>query len=140
MYDLSYLPTFIKNNNPIKYGMNRFYGKRFLQKSPRKVELYSNKTKNYEIEIYIVAFNNKDLIKSQIYFLKKNCLDNYKLVIADNSSNKEVAEKIENICKRNHIDYIKLPENNKLELSWSHGYSLNYLMKHFIMGSRVPYF
>jgi len=134
----SYLPSFIRHNKPIRYLLNRYYWKVFLSKEPVKVELANNK--NEEIEIYIVAFNNDKLIENQVYFLKKNCLDNYKLIIADNSSDKEISDKIYNLCKKEHLDYIKLPKNKKLELSWSHGYTLNYLMKHFILKSKIPYF
>ena len=49
------------------------------------MNFYSN-IKDADIEIYIVAFNNSELIENQIIYLNKNCLDKYKLIIADNSS------------------------------------------------------
>ena len=73
-----------------------------------------------EIDIYIVAFNNDALIEKQIFFLEKNCLDNYKLVIADNSSNLEVSQKIKKLCEKSRINYIKLPQNIKLDGSRNH--------------------
>lgn len=143
MYNFrSYIPLFIKNNNPIKYLCNKYYWSVFMEKSPQLVKLFSTGITNesINIELYIVAFNNDRLIKNQIEFLRKNCLDNYKLIIADNSTNKEVSKKIYELCKNNHIDYIKLPKNDKIQLSRSHWYSLNYLMKNFILTSEIPYF
>lgn len=138
-YFWSYLPTFIRNNNPIKYLLIRYYWRVFLKKKPIKVKLF-NDNKNEDIEIYIIAFNNDKLIENQIYFLRKNCLDNYKLIIADNSSDDEISNKIYNLCEKKHVDYIRLPKDNNLKLSWSHWYALNYLMKHFILKSKIPYF
>ena len=140
MYDFfKYLPTFIRNNNPIKYLSNRITWNKFLNKPPIDVSLYSD-TEVVDIEIYVVAFNNPQLIENHILYLNKNCLDKYKLIIADNSSDPWASKEIKELCKKNRIDYIKLPKNKKLELSRSHGYSLNYLMKHFILKSKVPYF
>ena len=140
MYDFfTYLPVFIRNNNPIKYIKNRTIWRKFLNKPPVEVNFYSN-IKDADIEIYIVAFNNSELIENQIIYLNKNCLDKYKLIIADNSSDTWASQQIKQLCKDNKVDYIKLPKNVGLELSRSHWYSLNYLMKNFILKSKVPNF
>ena len=91
-----------------------------------------------ELDLYIIAFNNADLVFNQIFFLKKNLKDNYRLIIIDNSNNYSKSQEIENICIKNKTSYVKLPEN-KLKSSYSHALSLNYTMKNIISKQKTKY-
>ena len=90
------------------------------------------------ILIYIIAFNKPELIEEQILFLKKYLVDNYRLLIVDNSNILSKSLEIERICDNNMVSYIKLPMN-KLTASHSHWLSLNYIMKHIITKSKTQY-
>lgn len=130
-----YFWRFLKNNNPyiwVKYFFNK---KNFMKQNLEKVKIYDGL---FDIDIYIIAFNKPELITKQMYFLKKNLKDNYRLIIADNSNNESSAKQIESICEINKISYIRLPKN-KLNASHSHGLSLNYLMSHIISKSKTKY-
>lgn len=128
--------SFIKNNSPIRLLKNKIFGYKFLKQNPRYVFLHNNES---DIDIYIVAFNKPQLIEKQITLLKKNLLDKYNLIIADNSNDEKCAKKIKDICIKNKVNYIRLPEN-KLKGSHSHWIVLNYLMKNFVLKSKSQYF
>lgn len=95
------------------------------------------------IDIYIVAFNNLQILEDQIYFLRKNILDeDYTITIADNSSDKRIRTQIESLCKQQKIGYISLPKNHLglIGPSYSHGGALNWIYKHIIQKRTPKYF
>lgn len=89
---------------------------------------------NQSLLIVTVAFNKPELIEKQIELVKRYCMDpSYKHVIVDNSTNKKARKSIEDICSRNFIDYIPVPQlPNKLSRTrffWycaSEGIALNW--------------
>jgi len=135
MYSLNSILYFIKNNSPYRIIQNKKFSDKFLTMKPVKsvfIKKYS------ELDLYIIAFNNADLVFNQIFFLKKNLKDNYRLIIIDNSNNYSKSQEIENICIKNKTSYVKLPEN-KLKSSYSHALSLNYTMKNIISKQKTKY-
>ena len=134
----SYIIPFLKYNNPIKLIKNRIFSKRYLKLKPIEI-IKPHSPRKGEIDIYIIAFNKHFLIESQIYFLKKNLLDEYVLNVMDNSSDMTASNEIKNICINNNCNYVRLPMN-KLEQSHSHWLALNYVMEYFILKSNSDYF
>lgn len=83
------------------------------------------------VDIVVVAFNNADLIRYQYELVKKNILDNYSYIIADNSTEPSVRAEIEQFCREQKISYISLPKDylNYIGTSYSHAAVLNYLCR-----------
>jgi len=131
---LNYFTKFIINNNPVRIFNNWKNRREFMRKLPIESLI---KEWNFDIDIYILAFNKPDLIKAQIAFLKKHLLDKYRLIIVDNSNVK--SDVVRQVCISNDVSYVKLP-NNKLEHSHSHWAALNYIMKNFILKQKTKYF
>lgn len=74
-----------------------------------------------------IAFNNPDLVEYQLRLLRKNCLDNYLMLICDNSNNNSRSKEIHEVCKRYKASYIKLPVTLYPEHpSQSHGSAINW--------------
>lgn len=85
------------------------------------------------IFIVSVSFNNEYLVQNQIKYFKENNLSKKNvLIIADNSSKKEIRKEIKNICNKENIYYISLPRNPWKQVNLSHGVTLNWIYKNFI--------
>ena len=91
----------------------------------KKVNVQNKKLKEPIIDMIVVSFNNDKIIEIQIDKLKEHVKDPFCLTIADNSTDKEYAGKIEKICIRKKVGYIKLPGQNYFKKSYSHGIALN---------------
>lgn len=74
------------------------------------------------IKYYSIHFNRPDFVKIQFELSK---IVGYELVIVNNGRNIE----IENICKELNIQHIETNNNNSKGPSYSHGNSINQLMK-----------
>lgn len=100
------------------------------------------KDDNQNLDIVSVAFNNEQIIEHQIRLIKKYIQGDYNYIVADNSSNKEIQQKIKNICEKNNISYIILPPNhlNLIGPSYSHSASLNWIYNHIIKQRKAKYF
>lgn len=135
MYTINNFKGFIKNISPINSIKRKFYVNRFLNTKLEESNIINSFS---EIDIYIVAFNWPELIEYQILSLKKNLIDKYRLIIVDNSNNTIKSSEIKGICNKYKISYIKLPDN-KLFSSYSHGLSLNYIVKNIIKKQKTQY-
>lgn len=77
--------------------------------------------------LVVVAFNNERLIRMQIERLKKYSVENFQLLITDNSSDEQIAAKIQTICYAEKVSYIRVPRQRLFRLSDSHGIALNWV-------------
>jgi len=95
-----------------------------------------------DILLTVVAFNNLEIIKIQHSYLKKFLKDSFDYVVADNSSKKDISEKIKAFCSINNISYIKIPYNplTNVRASGSHGVALNWCYKNLIQKYNPKYF
>lgn len=121
--------------NNIRKGelAKKFYKKKALNEN----KVIDNK--KYEICIFTIAFNNVDVIKYQIKFIKKNCMDNdIKHIVVDNSTSQDISNKIKSLCIEEDIEYYKLPQN-PFSLSNSHGAAVNWVCKNIIDKIKVKY-
>lgn len=94
-----------------------------------------------DLLIITIAFNNVDVIKSQNFYLKKYLKDDFKYLIVDNSTNKEISLDIYNYCNLNNIYYTKIPENIfETNPSKSHGAALNWTYNNIIKENKPLFF
>lgn len=93
-------------------------------------------------ELISIAFNNVDIIKNQVAYLRKNLKDKYHLTIADNSSNNVTRGEIKSFCRSKSISYLPLPRPllNFNDPSFSHGAALNWIYKYHLKDLNVKYF
>lgn len=131
-----YIRSVLLNNNPRKL-IKRFFDKRRFYSS--KVIFSFNLDKKADFEIYTIAYNNAKFIEYQALSLKKHLKDKFFYIVWDNSNNIAESKKIQNICKKYNIGYIKLPEN-PLKYSRSHIVSLNYICWNYILKRPCQYF
>lgn len=120
---------------------NWYYNKNF--RSVYHINCDNKKLKNKNVvDLVTVAFNNEIVIKQQIRLLKKYMIDPYTYTVADNSPDPDKQEKIRKICEENKAGYIKLPKNPYTGIypSISHGSTLNWLLKHYILKRKANYF
>lgn len=92
------------------------------------------------LDIVTVAFNNPTLIETQINLIQKNLVGLYSYIVADNSTRKESALEIQNICHSKKVGYIKLPQNPWSQANLSHGIALNWIYHNFIKPRKAEYF
>ncbi len=92
-----------------------------------------------EIDIVTTAFNNPGVILYQIKLLRKYLIDSYCYTVADNSTNAKKSDAIMNICKKERVSYIRLP-NNPYNNSVSHGVAMNWIYKNYIVKRKAKYF
>ena len=92
------------------------------------------------VDVYVVAFNNPELIRVQYLLLKKFYVDNFTYIVVDNSSKRGARECVARFCKENDIAYVSMPFNflNKIGTSYSHAMCLNYICKR-ILAIRQPF-
>ncbi len=92
--------------------------------------------------VLTVAYNSVWMLKWQIQFGERHFSDIDHL-IADNSSDPEVAREIESLCRNAGIAYLKLPFNRfslgrPKDASLSHAAALNWVWRHVIERVRPP--
>ena len=90
-----------------------------------------------EMMILTVAFNNEQLIERQIELIKENIKDeNFRYMVADNSTSRQKRKAIKEVCHRNGIDYIAVPRTmcrlTNYQCAISHGAALNWVYYHFL--------
>ncbi len=91
-----------------------------------------------------IAFNHEGLIRKQIEMVKMHVKDNdYRHIIADNSTDSAKRRLIKEICAKENVEYVEVPsyinKYNCTSLFWngnSHGAALNWLFYHFIKPRR----
>ncbi len=91
------------------------------------------------LDLITIAFNNPHVISYQIRLLRKYLIDPYHYTVADNSNDKEKSEAIMSICKKENIQYIRLPKN-PYSTSMSHGVAMNWVHKNYILKRGLMYF
>lgn len=88
--------------------------------------------KKSPLDIFVVTFNNAKITEYQIKLLKKFIDGNYVLTIVDNSTQKQQAEKIAEICDKYNISYYKIKQSGTIDPSRSHGDCLDWIYKNII--------
>ncbi|MDO8664753.1 MAG: glycosyltransferase [Candidatus Liptonbacteria bacterium] len=76
--------------------------------------------------VFVIAFNDAQLIDLQNRALKKYLRDPYEYFVIDNSSRDDRSEKIKAYCLANKISYARLPKNPGMDGSLSNGFALNW--------------
>jgi hypothetical protein len=77
--------------------------------------------------LFVVAFNDAELIDLQSRALEKYARDPYEYFVIDNSNKEERSEKIKAYCLANKISYVRLPKNPGMDGSLSNGFALNWI-------------
>ncbi len=93
--------------------------------------------------IFTIAFNNVQVLKYQLKFLKENLRDPYVHVIADNSPGKKQQKVIQELCREYQVGYILLPKNaylDKRSASYSHGAAATWLYYNYVCRVKPKYF
>ena len=90
-----------------------------------------------EMLILTVAFNNEQLIERQIELIRDNIKDdNYRYMVADNSTSRQKRKLIQEVCQRYGIDYIPVPFGigilTNCQCAISHGAALNWVYYHVL--------
>ena len=90
-----------------------------------------------EMLILTVAFNNEQLIERQIELIRDNIKDeNYRYMVADNSTSREKRKAIKEVCHKHGIGYIPVPLFfcflTNQQCAVSHGAALNWVYYHFL--------
>lgn len=93
-----------------------------------------------DIVLISVAFNNSLVIEYQIKLINKYLTGSFFYIIADNSTNNSESTKIELLCNKYKISYLKLPKYATSEPSVSHGMSLNWLYRNVIQKINITKF
>jgi hypothetical protein len=123
----------------IRYAINEHTPVRLLSNYA-----YSNRPVQNRnmVDLVTIAFNNDKVIAHQIRLVKKYFHDSYVHLIADNSSDSMIWQKIYKICQENNVSYIKLPTNPYLGLggSDSQGAAQNWVYRHYIIPRQAAYF
>lgn len=85
-----------------------------------------------EAMLLTVAFNKPELIELQAKSLQRYFRDPYQLIVADNSSDANVRQEVQSICRSVGATYISLPPNPARNGGDSHGLALNWVHRHVI--------
>lgn len=94
-------------------------------------------------DLATVTFNNDRVVEYQIRSLKLFFKYPFRYTVFDNSSNEAAAKRIQGICKKYQVGYIKLPPQVFLPKgfgSYSHGIAINYAVNHYIKNGGARYF
>lgn len=105
----------------------------FYRTKPKRFSdsLFNLNTSGSQIDIVTIAFNNDKMIEYQILLVKKYVNDSYTHIVADNSNNEIVSIRIEGICAKHDVLYVKIPFI-KLKPSWSHAAALTWTYRNII--------
>jgi hypothetical protein len=82
--------------------------------------------------LFVVAFNDFELIDLQYRALKKYVSDPYEYLVVDNSNREDRSEKIKTYCLANKISYVQLPKNPGMDGSLSNGFALNWIYANLV--------
>ena len=95
------------------------------------------KGEHCEMLILTVAYNNEHLIERQIELIRDNIKDeNYRYMVADNSTSRQKRMVIKQICQNHGVSYIAIPKAicilTNHQCAVSHGAALNWVYYHFL--------
>ena len=94
---------------------------------------------NQSTDIVTIAYNNDQIIPYHVQYMEKYYSDDHTHIIADNSSDQNISEKIKNYCIEHNVPYIRVPKNHQ-KGSYSHATALNWVYKHIISKRRPSCF
>lgn len=108
------------------------------------LSIIRKESKNKSLLLCSIAFQNPEVIELQIKLLRKNLKDDFYYFIADNSLDIDKAKRIETICHKYTVNYLRLPTNpyngkNGMP-SFSNGAAMNYVFTNLIHSCDVKYF
>ena len=102
--------------------------KRFMSARPK----YSNLVGEFSgAVIATVAFNRPDVTEWQIYLIRRHVAEHEGYIVFDNSSDMSKRKEIKELCRREQVSYVSLP-NNSLRSGDSHAAALNWITRNFI--------
>ena len=82
--------------------------------------------------VFVVAFNDVELVGLQNRALKKYMDDPYEYLVVDNSSKEDRSKKIKAYCLTNNLSYVRLPKNPGMDGSLSNGFALNWIYANLV--------
>lgn len=126
---------------PFKRQLQQLKIKIYVSTQARK-KVITSESRQSQLDIVSIAFNNELVIRCQIKLLRKYLTDNFVYTVIDNSSDCIKQENIAQICFENGVNYI-LPPRNPFQGevgSDSHGATLNWTYKNFICPRKPRYF
>ena len=86
-------------------------------------------------DLIVISFNNAEVIEYQIKTLSRFFKCPYRYTVFDNSTNEKYSVSINQICKKNNIGFIRLPNQNFIPKGWgsySHGIAINFVINKYI--------
>lgn len=94
-----------------------------------------------QLTLATIAFNNPVVIAIQILLLRKFMLDDYVLIIADNSSDSHARVLLRNVCAKLGTHYVSIPRfPMTLGPSDSHAIALNWVYSNIFLSNESAYF
>jgi len=85
------------------------------------------------IKIYSIHYIKPEFVELQYHQFKKNCNDEYELIIVNNAFDDNTKNSIIDICKKFNINSIKITDNNSEKFtSQSHFFALEYILQNYI--------
>jgi hypothetical protein len=126
--------------NPIFKRLNKYFFKLFLMSSVN--ERYVREPAAFEAIvsadprktfIFVIGFNQRELIMLQHAAVKKFLANNYEYFIIDNSSKPAASEEIKEYCLTNKVNYIRLPKNPGIDGSIHEGLALNWMYRNVVL-------
>lgn len=94
-------------------------------------------------DLAVVTFNNAEVVEYQIRTLRKFFVYPFRYTVFDNSTNDDIAEKIQEVCEKYKVGYVRLPRQEFLPKgfgSYSHGMACNWLFEKYIKNGGAKYF
>lgn len=93
----------------------------------------SNYSSPSNIDLITVSFNAPKMVQYQIKLVKKFVKGNFRLIICDNSTDKDSAFEIKKICENEDITYIRVLDRSVPNgYSNSHAIALNWIYKNIV--------
>lgn len=94
-----------------------------------------------QILLVTIAFNNPVVIAIQIILLRRFLLDDYVLIVADNSSRPQARTLLGSVCEKLGTQYVSIPRFPlALGPSESHAMALNWVNSNIFLPSKAAYF
>ena len=110
----------------------------FYSKKSNEFIFFNN---NENFDVYVIAFNNFDLIELVIKEYYSKFQFKFNLYIFDNSKINDNRKKIYNLCKKNKINYVSIPFHpTRFCNSISHALAINWIFNQFIDSRNVLHY
>ena len=91
---------------PFKRQLQQLKIKIYVSTQSRK-KVITSESRQSQLDIVSIAFNNELVIRYQIKLLRKYLTDNFVYTVIDNSSDCIKQENIAQICFENGVNYVK---------------------------------